>query len=249
MFLRASRVARSASLRCWTRSSISPFGTDDTDDSSHSSGIDYDEHQFPMPLMVPKIGNDLIHDPIYNKGTGYGIAERDRLGIRGLVPPRRFEIEEQCQRILRRFHSKRTNLEKHSYLLSLHDRNETLFYRVLMDNIEEMAPIIYTPTVGEACQNFGIEFRRARGMYFSALDKGHMAAMTYNWPAEEVCLNVLYQLPLTLAIQVDVVVVTDGSRILGLGDLGVNGMGISIGKLSLYVAAGGMQHGITGEFA
>lgn len=109
-------------------------------------------------------------------------------------------------------------------LEDLHDRNETLYHRVLVDHIEEMAPLIYTPTVAQACSEFGNRFRRPRGMYFCEEDRAQMAAMLYNWPHDDV----------------HVIVVTDGSRILGLGDLGANGMGITIGKLSLYCAAGGI---------
>jgi hypothetical protein len=122
-------------------------------------------------------------------------------------------------------HSRPGALEKSMYLTDLQDRNETLFFRVLVDNIEAVAPIVYTPTVGQVCLRFGSNFRRARGMYFSSQDRGAMATMTYNWPHDDV----------------EVIVVTDGSRILGLGDLGANGMGIPIGKLALYVAAGGID--------
>ena len=110
-------------------------------------------------------------------------------------------------------------------LQGLQDRNETLYYRLLMDNFREMAPIIYTPTVGWACSHFSHIFRRPRGMYFCRHDRNEMASMVYNWESEEV----------------DAVVVTDGSRVLGLGDLGIGGLGISIGKLDLYVAAGGFH--------
>jgi len=116
-------------------------------------------------------------------------------------------------------------MEKYTFLSSLQDRNETLFYNLLLEHIEELAPIIYTPTVGQACIHFNSLFRKTRGMYFTKEDKGHMAAMMYNWPRSKV----------------DVVVVTDGSRILGLGDLGANGMGIPIGKLALYVAGAGLR--------
>ncbi|KAA8520603.1 hypothetical protein F0562_014859 [Nyssa sinensis] len=117
------------------------------------------------------------------------------------------------------------SLAKWRILNRLHDRNETLYYRVLIDNIEDFAPIIYTPTVGLVCQNYSGLFRRPRGMYFSAKDKGEMMSMIYNWPAH----------------QVDMIVLTDGSRILGLGDLGVQGIGIPIGKLDMYVAAAGIN--------
>lgn len=177
------------------------------------------------PLITRKKGIDLIHDPIFNKGTGYPHHERDRLGIRGLVPPRRFELGEQVDRVKRRFDELDNDLLKHMYMCELRDRNETAYFRILMDHIDEMAPIIYTPTVGEACITFGSMYRRARGMYFCSEDYHSMQSMVYNWPHRDV----------------DVVVVTDGSRILGLGDLGCHGMGIPIGKSALYVAAGGIH--------
>ena len=123
------------------------------------------------------------------------------------------------------FQRRPTALDKWLALQALQDRNETLFYKVIIDHVEECAPIIYTPTVGEVCLSYSRLYRRARGMYFSADDRGNMHAMVYNWPNE----------------RVDVIVLTDGSRILGLGDLGVQGMGIPIGKLDLYVAGAGVH--------
>ncbi|KAJ1395374.1 hypothetical protein B484DRAFT_340232, partial [Ochromonadaceae sp. CCMP2298] len=116
------------------------------------------------------------------------------------------------------------DIARNIYLQNLHNRNETVYHRVLVDHIEEIAPLVYTPTVGEVCQQFGSRFTQTRGMYFSDGDQGHMSSMVYNWPFDDV----------------HVIVVTDGSRILGLGDLGVHGMGIPIGKLALYCAAGGI---------
>ncbi|KAL6042273.1 Malic enzyme, variant 2 [Balamuthia mandrillaris] len=188
-------------------------------------GVSFHLRELPVPMHVEKVGASLIHDPLYNKGTGYPYPERDRLHLRGLVPPRCTSMEDQVRRVKQRYDRLDSNLVKWAYLQNLLDRNETLFYRLLMDNIEDMAPIVYTPTVGEACLAFGSQFRRPRGMYFSSADKGEMSAMIYNWPAKTV----------------DVIVVTDGSRILGLGDLGVHGMGIPIGKLCLYVAGGGIH--------
>lgn len=181
-------------------------------------------------LEVDKSGIDILNDPLYNKGTAFPIEERDRLGLRGLLPPKcgakaKIEISMQVKRIMNRYNQIKLPINKYQHLMSLQDRNEILFYKVLIENLEEMAPIVYTPTVGEACKQFGLIFRRPRGMYFSADDLGNMHAMVYNWPREDVKL----------------VVITDGSRVLGLGDLGVNGMGISVGKLSLYVAAAGIH--------
>lgn len=130
----------------------------------------------------------------------------------------------QKDRVLQAIRQEDSDIRKNIILEDLHDRNETLYHRVLVDHMEEMAPLIYTPTVGQACKEFGMRFRRPRGMYFTEADRGHMAAMVYNWPHKDV----------------HVICVTDGSRILGLGDLGANGMGIPIGKLSLYCAAGGI---------
>ena len=181
-------------------------------------------------ILTNKRGVNIMTDPSLNKGTGFSMEERERLGIRGLTPPRIINdkncLHWQAEKILNKFHEIRhSNIEKYTYLNSLQDRNEVLFYKCLVDNIEELAPIVYTPTVGEACQNFAYLFRRPKGMYFSAADKGHMHAMTFNWPTDDV----------------ELIVVTDGSRILGLGDLGVNGMGIPIGKLSLYTACAGIH--------
>lgn len=119
----------------------------------------------------------IVHDPLVNKGTGFDLAERDRLRIRGLVPPRMLPLEVQAEKILQTFRSEPDDMAKNQYLSGLQDRNETLFYKVLMDNIEEMAPYVYTPTVGKVCQKFGNHFRRTRGMYFSSMDRNQMAAM------------------------------------------------------------------------
>eukprot|EP00271_Cylindrocystis_brebissonii_P007423 TRINITY_DN20955_c0_g1_i1.p1 TRINITY_DN20955_c0_g1~~TRINITY_DN20955_c0_g1_i1.p1 ORF type:complete len:709 (-),score=90.97 TRINITY_DN20955_c0_g1_i1:441-2516(-) len=186
------------------------------------------------PCIVQKRGADLFHDPWFNKGTAFGITERDRLGLRGLLPPMVMTFEQQKQRFMAEFseYAQKTQdgeedimLAKWRILNRLHDRNETLYYRVLIENIKNFAPIIYTPTVGTVCANYSGLFRRPRGMYFSALDQGEMISMVHNWPAD----------------QVDMIVVTDGSRILGLGDLGVQGIGITIGKLDLYVASAGIH--------
>ncbi|NND68226.1 MAG: NAD-dependent malic enzyme, partial [Halioglobus sp.] len=169
-------------------------------------------------------GVRLLHDPLRNKGTAFTAAERAALGLRGLLPARAHSMAEQERRVLGNIRSKATDLEKYLFLIALQDRNETLFYRVLMNNIEEMMPLVYTPTVGAACQAFGHIYRRPRGMYLSIDDRGHVGDILRNWPHDEV----------------RVIVVTDGERILGLGDLGANGMGIPVGKLSLYTACAGI---------
>ena len=169
-------------------------------------------------------GVKLLHDPVLNKGTAFTQTERDALGLRGLLPPTVQTQDEQVMRVMENLRAKTTDLERYIFLVSLQDRNETLFYRVVMDNINEMMPIIYTPVVGLACQRFGHIFRRPRGLYLSANDRGHMAEILQNWPHKDVRM----------------IVVTDGERILGLGDLGTNGMGIPVGKLALYTACAGI---------
>lgn len=167
----------------------------------------------------------LLFDPRSNKGTAFSEAERDRLGLRGLLPPRVTTLEEQEERIARNFYSKPNALEQYIYLIGLQDRNETLFYRFVVDHLEETLPVIYTPTVGEACRAFGHIFRRPRGLYLTIHDRGRIRNILRNWPETGV----------------RVIVVTDGERILGLGDVGANGMGIPIGKLSLYTACAGIH--------
>jgi len=187
--------------------------------SRHESGS-----RHMRPLMTPQFGKDILHDPLWNKGTAFTMVERDMLGLRGLVPPSVRTIEEQLLRVKAHLSREPTDEHKNLYLQDLANRNETLYYRTLVDDIETMAPLVYTPTVGLVCQQFGNQFRRCRGMYITQEDRGYMSTIMHNWDSDDV----------------HVVVVTDGSRILGLGDLGVNGMGIPIGKLALYCAAGGI---------
>jgi len=179
---------------------------------------------FMAPIEIGTRGADILHNPFFNKGTAFKSEERDRLRFRGLLPARFNNISMQMARFLKALRSTESDIQKNIKLEDLHDTNETLYHRILVDHIEEMAPLIYTPTVGQACQELSMRFRRPRGMYFTEQDRGQMASMVYNWPQKDV----------------RVIVVTDGSRILGLGDLGANGMGIPIGKLSLYCAAGGI---------
>jgi malate dehydrogenase (oxaloacetate-decarboxylating)(NADP+) len=175
-------------------------------------------------LPVAKRCKDLLCDPMLNKGSGFPDSERDAFRIRGLVPPQVVSIDDQVTRVMENFHRQESDLERYLHLEALHDRNETLYYRVLLNHIRELAPIVYTPVVGKACSQFGHIYRRPRGMYFSAAEVPYYGEMVHNWPEDEV----------------DIVVVTDGSRILGLGDLGANGMGIPIGKLALYVVGAGI---------
>jgi malate dehydrogenase (oxaloacetate-decarboxylating)(NADP+) len=172
---------------------------------------------------IPR-GMALLRDPLLNKGTAFTEQERDALGLRGFLPACVLSIEAQAERVLINLRSLPNALEKYVALNSLHDRNETMFFRVVCDNIDEIQPLIYTPTVGLACQRFGLIFQRPRGLFIGVNDRGRIAELMGNWP-----------------YPVKLIVVTDGERILGLGDLGANGMGIPVGKLSLYSACAGVH--------
>jgi malate dehydrogenase (oxaloacetate-decarboxylating)(NADP+) len=172
-------------------------------------------------------GLALLHDPLRNKGTAFSDVERDALGLRGLLPPHIHTQEEQMARFLQYLRHLNDPLDKFVALNALRDRNEGLFFRVVCDNVDEIMPLIYTPTVGLACQRFGHIFQRPRGMFLSINDRGRIAEILRNWPRKA-----------------GIIVVTDGERILGLGDLGANGMGIPVGKLSLYTALAGVDPAI-----
>jgi len=173
---------------------------------------------------LPK-GKELLHNPSLNKGTVFNATERDALGLHGLLPPRIFSPAQRAQHIINSVRRKSNDLEKYFYLTGLQNRNESLFYRVLIDNMQELTPIIYTPTVGLACQEFSRIFSEPRGIFITKYDRGRVKKVLKNWPRKNI----------------RVIVVTDGERILGLGDLGSNGMGIPIGKLSLYTACAGID--------
>src|SRR6201995_5128436 len=176
-----------------------------------------------MPAYSPH-GLALLRDPLLNKGTGFTDEERDALGLRGFLPAAVLSMQAQAERVMTNLRTLPSDLEKYVALNSLHDRNEALFFRVVCDNIDEIQPLIYTPTVGLACQRFGLIFQRPRGLFISAKDRGRIAEILSNWP-----------------YRTKLIVVTDGERILGLGDLGCNGMGIPVGKLSLYSACAGIH--------
>lgn len=144
------------------------------------------KRSFMAPIRISSRGVQIMHNPLFNKGTAFKQGERDRLRIRGMLPSRIMNIHSQKERFLIAFRAEESNIRKNILLEDLHDRNETLYHRVLVDHIEEMAPIIYTPTVGQACMEFAARFRRPRGMYFSEEDRGNMAAMVYNWPNPDV---------------------------------------------------------------
>lgn len=170
-------------------------------------------------------GYAVIHNSARNKSTAFSREERERLGLRGLLPHKVCSMDAQEQRVLKNIRRKGYDIERYIFLVALMERNEKLFYRTVLNNIEEIMPLIYTPTVGQACKEFAHIFRKPQGFYITPDDRGSISRMLDNWPEDDV----------------RVIVVTDGERILGLGDLGANGMGIPIGKLSLYCACAGIH--------
>ena len=178
-----------------------------------------------MASPSPRGGIELLRDPLLNKGTAFTRAERDSLGLRGLLPPHVHTQGEQAQRFLAHLRGLPSALEKYIDLNALHDRNEALFFRVVGEHPDEILPLIYTPTVGLACQQFGHIFQRPRGLFIGADDRGRIASVLRNWPERNI----------------GIIVLTDGERILGLGDLGANGMGIPVGKLSIYTGCAGVH--------
>jgi len=170
-------------------------------------------------------GSALLFNPQLNKGTAFTEGERDALNLRGLLPPRVFSLEEQVARAITNVRGKSNDLEKYVYLSTLQTRNEVLFYRVVLDHLDEIMPIIYTPTVGQACLEYGTILGAPRGLFLSIKDKGKIESVLRHWPHRDA----------------RIIVVTDGERILGLGDLGAMGMGIPVGKLALYTACAGLH--------
>ncbi|KAK2905934.1 hypothetical protein Q8A73_009877 [Channa argus] len=176
-------------------------------------------------VSTKKRGYDITRNPHLNKGMAFTLEERLQLGIHGLLPPCFLSQDVQVLRVMKSYETRTNPLDKYILLMTLQDRNEKLFYRLLTSDIEEFMPIVYTPTVGLACQQYGLAFRRPRGLFITIHDRGHIATMLNSWPEEDI----------------KAIVVTDGERILGLGDLGSYGMGIPVGKLALYTACGGVR--------
>lgn len=177
--------------------------------------------------MITKRGKELLGDPALNKSTAFSEKEKQAYGLTGLVPDVVESIDTQLQRVLMQLGHKATDLDRYIYLMNLLDHNETLFYKTIMSDPARFLPIVYDPTIGEACLKFGHIYRQPRGMYLSMDRRGHVREVLRNWPVKDVRF----------------ICVTDGGRILGLGDLGANGMGIPIGKLQLYTAAAGVPPG------
>lgn len=176
-------------------------------------------------LDSPLLGYERLMSPEFNKGTTFTEEERDRYKLRGLLPAHVSSIEEQETRALDNLRRKAYDIERFVFLQALMGRNENLFYRLVINHINELMPLIYTPTVGQACQEFAHIYRQPRGFYITLSDRGQIQEILANWPEKDVRM----------------IVVTDGERILGLGDLGANGMGIPIGKLALYTACAGIN--------
>ncbi|KAK0572653.1 hypothetical protein LWI29_034972 [Acer saccharum] len=184
------------------------------------------EDQFVTPWTFSVAsGYSLLRDPRHNKGLAFTERERDTHYLRGLLPPAVLSQELQEKKLMNSIRQYQVPLQKYSALMELEERNERLFYKLLIDHVEELLPIVYTPTVGEACQKYGSLFKRPQGLYISLKEKGKILEVLRNWPERSI----------------QVIVVTDGERILGLGDLGCQGMGIPVGKLSLYTALGGLR--------
>lgn len=187
------------------------------------------KHNKNRSLYIPYAGPVLLEFPLLNKGSAFSVEERSHFNLLGLLPAVVETIEEQAERAWLQYQGFKTDIDKHIYLRNIQDTNETLFYRLVENHLEEMMPVIYTPTVGWACERFSEIYRRARGVFITLQDRGSMDDILQNVPNHNI----------------KVIVVTDGERILGLGDQGIGGMGIPIGKLSLYTSCGGISPAYT----
>lgn len=183
----------------------------------------------PRPSPSGPTGAHLLADPARNRGTGFTASDRERLDLEGLLPPAEESLAQQTARVIANVRQYANPLDQYRHLRAIQDDNETLFYRALADHLAELLPIVYTPTVGQACIEWSRIYERPRGLYLTARQRGHIDRVLANWPQRDVRM----------------IVITDGARILGLGDLGANGMGIPIGKLALYTACAGVPPQLT----
>jgi malate dehydrogenase (oxaloacetate-decarboxylating) len=181
------------------------------------------------PIYITHSGPKLLGTPLLNKGSAFSAQERADFNLSGLIPARHETIDQQVKRAYKQYCSFDDPLNKHIYLRAIQDKNETLFYKLLQTHLEEMMPIVYTPTVGDACERFSDIYRNARGLFVSHTQQDRLDDIFHNATKEKV----------------KIIVVTDGERVLGLGDQGVGGMGISVGKLSLYTVCGGISPAYT----
>ncbi|XP_043709684.1 NADP-dependent malic enzyme-like [Telopea speciosissima] len=196
-------------------------GVEDT----HGEDTASEDHPITPWTYSVASGYTLLRDPHHNKGLAFSEKERDAHYLRGLLPPAVVSQELQERKIMNNIRQYNVPLQRYVAMMDLQERNARLFYKLLIDHVEELLPVVYTPTVGEACQKYGSIFRRPQGLYVSLKEKGRILEVLKNWPEKSI----------------QVIVVTDGERILGLGDLGCQGMGIPVGKLALYTALGGVR--------
>ncbi|KAI5593946.1 hypothetical protein POPTR_003G049300v4 [Populus trichocarpa] len=219
--VRDGAVSSSSVIDVDSKSNIAPGGPADVYGEDTAT-----EDQVVTPWFVSVAsGYSLLRDPHHNKGLAFTDAERSAHYLRGLLPPAVVSQELQVKKLMYIIRQYQLPLQKYMAMMDLQERNEKLFYKLLVDHVEEMLPIVYTPTVGEACQKYGSIFTRPQGLYISLKEKGSIREVLRNWPEKNI----------------QVIVVTDGERILGLGDLGCQGMGIPVGKLALYTALGGVR--------
>ncbi|KAL2234773.1 NADP-dependent malic enzyme-like [Sesamum indicum] len=214
-------------------SSSSPSLTENESKSTVGGGVEdvygedsaTEDHYITPWTVTVASGYPLLRDPHYNKGLAFTEKERDAHFLRGLLPPVVISQQLQVKKMMHNMRQYQVPLQRYMAMMDLQERNERLFYKLLIDNVEELLPVVYTPTVGEACQKYGSIFRQPQGLFISLKEKGRILEVLKNWPEKKI----------------QVIVVTDGERILGLGDLGCQGMGIPVGKLSLYSALGGIR--------
>ena len=222
----AARAPRGALARPLARGFRGTATAGEEGEGDESSWTAYEDPPPLTPWVRSVIsGVELLRNPRYNKGMSFSDEERDKMHLQGLLPPAKFSQHTQVQRVMRNVRALGSPVEQHFHLLGLLERNERLFHRVLMDHVEELLPVMYTPTVGQVCKKFSVTFNRPRGLYITSRDKGSIYHILKNWPEKYVKL----------------VVVTDGERVMGLGDLGVQGMGVAAAKSNLYTSMGGVD--------